>query len=502
MIPKVIYQTSASLDLTPELLENRSRIAALNPGWELKLFDDEMARAFIHQHYEPQYVECWDSIDPAYGAARADWFRYLLIYKMGGVYLDIKSTTSRPLDEVLKDSDRYLLSHWNNAPDGKYPLWGIHPELKNLPQGEFQQWFIIAEPAHPYLRKVIDCVYNNLINYSQVKVGVGKQAVISTTGPIAYTQAILPILSSDLSRLVESEKDLGLRYTIFEEIGLLEHVKRLPSHYEHVDSPLVSRKDKLMNILIATPSYGGSVTTAYFYSINNLTAEFRRLGIKSTIAMVNYAQVDKVRSYFASRLLLEEFSHLLFVDADMAFSPQAVLSMIELEESLVAAAYPKRSVDFQRMQTAFQGSKSYSRAMATGMDFVFEQSITASLNRESVDGSVNLRNGKFLKCDVAGTGLMLIRKDTIEKLLARFPELWLDKPAAPYRHFGEELSGTFQIFESIRNSEGVFMSEDASFCKRWTEGCAGDLWLNVVDPIGHVGTQMFSASFADRYRSE
>ena len=35
----------------------------------------------------------------------ADVFRYLAVYREGGVYLDVKSTVTCPLDEVLSPDD-------------------------------------------------------------------------------------------------------------------------------------------------------------------------------------------------------------------------------------------------------------------------------------------------------------------------------------------------------------------------------------------------------------
>ena len=34
------------------------------------------------------------------------------MYKVGGVYLDIKSCTTKHLEEVLLLTDEYLLTHW------------------------------------------------------------------------------------------------------------------------------------------------------------------------------------------------------------------------------------------------------------------------------------------------------------------------------------------------------------------------------------------------------
>ena len=39
------------------------------------------------------------------------FFRYLLMYEIGGVYLDIKSTANKKLDDVLEENDAFILSH-------------------------------------------------------------------------------------------------------------------------------------------------------------------------------------------------------------------------------------------------------------------------------------------------------------------------------------------------------------------------------------------------------
>ena len=50
---------------------------------------------YIRREYGESILSCYLRIDPVYGAARADLFRYLLLYRTGGVYLDIKSAARR-----------------------------------------------------------------------------------------------------------------------------------------------------------------------------------------------------------------------------------------------------------------------------------------------------------------------------------------------------------------------------------------------------------------------
>jgi mannosyltransferase OCH1-like enzyme len=111
LIPKIIHQTIRSKAALHTLFqENIECLKSINPGWEHRLYDDEDCRQFILQAYGQDYLDTFNRIDSAYGAAKADFFRYLLMYEYGGVYLDIKSRTRLPLTQVLADDDHYILS--------------------------------------------------------------------------------------------------------------------------------------------------------------------------------------------------------------------------------------------------------------------------------------------------------------------------------------------------------------------------------------------------------
>ncbi|MCA3362157.1 MAG: hypothetical protein INF74_09420, partial [Roseomonas sp.] len=62
----------------------------MNPDWEYRLYEDADCERFIRENYDAETFKLFRSIHPDYGAARADFFRYLLLYRLGGVYLDIK----------------------------------------------------------------------------------------------------------------------------------------------------------------------------------------------------------------------------------------------------------------------------------------------------------------------------------------------------------------------------------------------------------------------------
>ena len=181
-IPKIIHQTFRTKELPKEIENTVDNLKKMNPDFEYRFYDDEDCYNFIKEHYDDETLSLYLSINPNYGSCRADFFRYLLIYKIGGVYLDIKSSTSRPLSETILPTDEYLLSHWIGKD------WN---ELLEYQLGEFQNWHIISVPNHPFLKQTIELVKENIRNYDGQK---GKKAVLHLTGPVAYSKAILSLI--------------------------------------------------------------------------------------------------------------------------------------------------------------------------------------------------------------------------------------------------------------------------------------------------------------------
>ncbi|MDY7573701.1 glycosyltransferase family 32 protein [Actimicrobium sp. CCI2.3] len=218
VIPKIIHQIYFSKNAMPENLKNNTaRLQIMNPEWEHRLYDMDRMVDFILMHYGERMLSYFLRISPKYGAVKADLFRYLMMYQCGGVYLDIKSTLSVPLNDIVKSDDHYLLSHWRNKQGEKFHDWGMHGEISFTGAGEFQQWHIIAEPGHPFLRAVIERVISNIDQYKSSTNGVGFHGVMRLASGIPYTLAIWPLLEKFPYRLVDSQFELGLVYSIFEK---------------------------------------------------------------------------------------------------------------------------------------------------------------------------------------------------------------------------------------------------------------------------------------------
>ena len=229
-IPKKIHQIITDKNNISSIIQkNINHLKRLNPDWDYFLYDDVDIINYLKTNCDTEILRAYNMINPEYGAARADFFRYIIMYQQGGVYLDIKSSVNIPFNSIIKKDDEYILSHWISREQR---------EILNYTNGEFQQWHIICRPFHPFLKNVINNVIKNIYNYDFETDGYGKLAVLKLTGPIVYTQTIIPLLPKYKHTTYRRNEYIGLVYSIFSLLGY-RHQSLFKKHYSLLETPIV-----------------------------------------------------------------------------------------------------------------------------------------------------------------------------------------------------------------------------------------------------------------------
>ena len=159
------------------------------PDWEQNIYGDKEIDIFLEKEFgkDHKVTKAYNLINPKYGAARADLFRYLIIYKYGGMYLDMKSCVTGSIPEMPDDKDMWI-SSWNWVNQGHlFPV-----------SGEYQNWYIYARKGSPIMKEIIERVVHNIYTLHETpnKLNISDESnakgiVLSTTGPIAFTTAIM-----------------------------------------------------------------------------------------------------------------------------------------------------------------------------------------------------------------------------------------------------------------------------------------------------------------------
>jgi len=162
-IPKIIHQTFKSSSLP---LLTRWHIALFrkkNAGYRYEFYDDARIDQFLLEEFGTETFNAYKRIN--IGAAKADFFRYAVLFKKGGIYVDIDSGINGSLDNFILPDDVAIITREGD-------------------QSLFAQWALIYSPGHPFLEKTMQLVLEN------IRLDKYPHDVHQMTGPSAYTAAI------------------------------------------------------------------------------------------------------------------------------------------------------------------------------------------------------------------------------------------------------------------------------------------------------------------------
>jgi len=169
-IPKIIHQTFKSSKLPFLTRWHIARFRKKNPAYAYEFYDDARIKVFLQQEFGPEVSELYSRLN--IGAAKADFFRYAVLYKKGGIYVDIDSGINSRLDDFIREEDVAIITREGD------------PSL-------YAQWALIYAPGHAFLEKTIEMVLDN------IRQNKYPHDVHRMTGPTVYTLAIDECLNND-----------------------------------------------------------------------------------------------------------------------------------------------------------------------------------------------------------------------------------------------------------------------------------------------------------------
>ena len=105
MIPRIIYQTFKTKELTPAFQKFVDLWKDNNSGYEYRFYDDKMCDSFM-KDFDPRVWRAYRRIIP--GAFKADLWRYCVLYTYGGVYADLDTLCIGKIDDFLNDTAKFV----------------------------------------------------------------------------------------------------------------------------------------------------------------------------------------------------------------------------------------------------------------------------------------------------------------------------------------------------------------------------------------------------------
>ncbi len=249
-----------------------------------------------------------------------------------------------------------------------------------------------------------------------------------------------------------------------------------------------------LHLMIATPLYGGAEAD-YLRSVVGLTGAAGRAGVAVSFAWLsNNAVIDRARNALAAAFLQSDATHLVFIDGDIGFDPEALIDCVRRMQredrlAVVGAPCPKRRINWNLVAAA--AAKGLGQANPAELE-----RFAGLFTLDALDPQANFRVDEPLELLRVGTGLMVIRRDVIEALVARHTELRYSPDALDRESglVGEYLTALFQPL--IDPDTGHLLSDDYAFCRR-VRDAGYRIWLAPWMRTSHTGPARFAGALAD-----
>ena len=241
--------------------------------------------------------------------------------------------------------------------------------------------------------------------------------------------------------------------------------------------------------------YGGQCTGIFTKSIADLSATCMHYGIDvKWYFMFNESLITRARNYCADEFLRSGCTHMMFIDSDIGFRAEDVIALLALQSDesdydIIAGPYPKKCISWEKIKMAVDkgfADKNPDDLQKYVGDYVFNPA----------HGKTEIPLGEPVEVLEAGTGFMMIRRETFVKFAAAYPEQSYKPDHVRTEHFdgSREIMAYFDT--PICPDTKRYLSEDYMFCQ-WTRKAGMKVWLCPWMPLQHQGSYIFGGSLVD-----
>lgn len=253
------------------------------------------------------------------------------------------------------------------------------------------------------------------------------------------------------------------------------------------------------SIFLATPMYGGTCYGNYTQSLLTTVKACIQNGIEFREHFIfNESLIPRARNYLVDEFMRSGMSHLLFVDADVAWNYDYIFQLLAIADpqsqyDIVCGPYPKKCIAWEKVKRAVDkglAEKDPKQLEHFVGDFVFNPVV------EKGQTQVEISIRKPVEVLESGTGFMMIQRKTLEKFADKYPQ-YLYKPDHVRSEHFDGSRKIMQYFHCEIDPLGSerYLSEDYWFCQLARE-IGLKVWLCPWMELKHTGSYIFGGSLA------
>lgn len=246
-------------------------------------------------------------------------------------------------------------------------------------------------------------------------------------------------------------------------------------------------------IFISIPMYGGMCFGSLTNSLMNLASLCTAHQIPLRMKFLhNESLVQRARNYCADAFLRSDANQMIFIDSDIEFNAQDVIILADLQlknadYNVLCGPYPKKVIAWEKIKSAVD------KGFADEDPNILENFVGDYVFNAVASGTIKL--SEPAEVAEAGTGFMMIHRNTFDKFRAAYPE----KSYKPDHIRTKDFDGSREIhayFDCVIDPVSKrYLSEDYYFCQKVRE--AGmKVWLAPWVQLKHNGYYTFGGSLS------
>lgn len=252
------------------------------------------------------------------------------------------------------------------------------------------------------------------------------------------------------------------------------------------------------SIMVCTPMYGGMCHGSYTRSMQDLTALCVKYGIQMRCYyLFNESLITRARNYCADEFLRSGMTHLMFIDSDIGFDPNDVISLLALQSDdspydVIGGPYPKKCISWEKIVAAVNkgvADKDPNQLEQFVGDYVFNPVFPEGKQHAEI------RLDEPAQVLELGTGFMMIRRSGFDIFRDAYPDLSYKPDHVRTAQFdgSREIHAYFDTVIDPKSKR--YLSEDYMFCQ-WMINAGGKIWLCPWMKLTHTGSYTFGGSLA------
>lgn len=256
-----------------------------------------------------------------------------------------------------------------------------------------------------------------------------------------------------------------------------------------------------VNLLIATNAPDGYLSTGYNQGIIGVASHFTKLNIPFEIAVVkNETDYSTFKNGMVALALCKSYTHLLFIDRDVTFSWDSVLSLLLKNNDITGGLAPKSNIDWNKLINVYNTEvykKKEEKINSSELDinYLLAKTYNYGLDAYVDENQKPVVENNCIRASTLSTDFVMFKCSAFEKIIEKFPAIRYQNTNQDYNSDPNIKDYFYTFFESKKDlTTNVCSTADQTFFQRWAE-TEGVAWIDLNVNLNRLGNMDFRGSF-------